>query len=978
MNKKKIIPLTILIISLFLANTVAAGKIGIIVNKHLYPSIQTSITMYINDIKNIEGKDVWLDGITFDESNDKKELRDSLRYYYGNDGLEGAILIGDLPMCDFLTDETHERDIFPCDLYYMDLNGTWTPEDLPDTHSGSKSAEIWISRLVCSVLTHYANQTEVQILKSYFDRVHLRMYGQDNQPSTYLIAGMYGEWPSLESENKSYLGYNSNNIESFRTYSDSTDPVFKEKWANALIAGKEYAYIYSHAGGLPYRHKFGYYIYHIYEDTTNCRFNNVYCCQNARYTTANMCGAYATDDKGLVSIGAAKSGSMRPGSYRPYNEPLGQGKSFGEAFRGWYNSEGLSSISWHYGMTVQGVGTLHIQPYDPPADNKAPTGLALSGQSINENAGANAFIGILSTTDPDAGQFHTYRLIYGDGDTDNDSFTITGDTLRANISFDYESQNTYSVRVRTIDNGTGNLWYEKAFTITINNVNEAPTALVLSNQSISENAGVNVTIGTFSSTDPEINQTHTYTLVGGTGDVDNGSFTISGNTVLAIISFDYETKSSYNIRVRTTDNGTGNLWFEETFTIAINNVNEAPTAVALSNHTINESAGANATVGAFSTTDPDTGQTYTYSLVTGTGSIDNASFTISGNTLLANTSFDYEVKNSYSIRVRTTDNGTGNLWYEEVFTVLVVNINEAPTALALTGQDINENAGANIPVGTLSSSDPDIGQTHTYTLVSGAGGIDNASFYISGNTLLANSSFDYETKNSYSIRVRTTDNGIPAQLCENVFTITVINVNETPFDIAVDNLAIREKYLGANIGNVTAADPDAGDTHTFTLDDTRFEIVSDILKLKQGVGLNYDIETAVPIQITVTDIGHLSFTKNFTVTVIDHTETTGLYSKHSFFVIPNPVIKQTGNKVTFIFNAGQIVSAELKIFDSVGNLVYESPPGAGMDGKFYWGLENKHGRIVGIGMYIVLLKVTETNGYKKTLKTFVGVKGITK
>ena len=113
MNKKIIIPLSILIISLFSANTFAAGKIGIIVNKHLYPSIQTSVDMYINDVKNIEGKDVWLNGTTFDESNDKKELRDSLSYYYSNDDLEGAILIGDLPMCDFLTDETFERDIFP-------------------------------------------------------------------------------------------------------------------------------------------------------------------------------------------------------------------------------------------------------------------------------------------------------------------------------------------------------------------------------------------------------------------------------------------------------------------------------------------------------------------------------------------------------------------------------------------------------------------------------------------------------------------------------------------------------------------------------------------------------------------------------------------------------------------------------------------------------------------------------------------------
>ena len=45
------------------------------------------------------------------------------------------------------------------------------------------------------------------------------------------------------------------------------------------------------------------------------------------------------------------------------------------------------------------------------------------------------------------------------------------------------------------------------------------------------------------------------------------------------------------------------------------------------------------------------GDTFTYSLVSGTGSTDNASFTISGNQLLTAASFDFEAKNSYSIRV---------------------------------------------------------------------------------------------------------------------------------------------------------------------------------------------------------------------------------------------------------------------------------------------------------------------------------------
>ena len=82
-------------------------------------------------------------------------------------------------------------------------------------------------------------------------------------------------------------------------------------------------------------------------------------------------------------------------------------------------------------------------------------------------------------------------------------------------------------------------------------------------------------------------------------------------------------------------------------------------------------------MGTFSTTDPDAGNTFTYTLVSGTGDTDNGSFTIGGNSLQTAAAFDYEVKNSYSIRVRTTDHG--GLSYEQAFTITVTDVNEAPT-----------------------------------------------------------------------------------------------------------------------------------------------------------------------------------------------------------------------------------------------------------------------------------------------------------
>ncbi|MBD2615472.1 hypothetical protein H6G94_30185 [Nostoc punctiforme FACHB-252] len=175
-----------------------------------------------------------------------------------------------------------------------------------------------------------------------------------------------------------------------------------------------------------------------------------------------------------------------------------------------------------------------------------------------------------------------------------------------------------------------------------------------------------------------------------------------------------------------------------------------------------------------STIDPDIGDTFTYSLVAGTGSTDNAAFSIVGNQLRINSSPNFEAKNSYSIRVRTTDQG--GLSFESPFTITINNVNEIPTAIALSASSINENVAANSVVANLSTIDPDIGDTFTYSLVPGTGSTDNAAFSIVGNQLRINNSPDFETKSSYSIRVRTTDQG--GLTFESPFTITVNDLAE--------------------------------------------------------------------------------------------------------------------------------------------------------------------------------------------------------
>jgi large repetitive protein len=236
------------------------------------------------------------------------------------------------------------------------------------------------------------------------------------------------------------------------------------------------------------------------------------------------------------------------------------------------------------------------------------------------------------------------------------------------------------------------------------------------------------------------------------------------------------------------------------FTVA---ANSAPTGLSLSASTVAENQPSGTAVGTFSSTDPDPGDTFTYSLVSGLGDADNTSFTIVGNALRTAATFDFETKSTYSIQVRTTDSA-GN-FLEETFTITVTDANEAPTDISLSTSSVPENKPAGTVVGTLSSTDPDAGDTFAYSLVAGTGSTDNASFSISGSDLQTAGPFDFETKTSYSVRVRSTDSG--GLTFEKAFTISVTNVNEAP-------LVVGDSYSGA-IGNtlavlgVTATGPSA-------------------------------------------------------------------------------------------------------------------------------------------------------------------------
>ena len=82
---------------------------------------------------------------------------------------------------------------------------------------------------------------------------------------------------------------------------------------------------------------------------------------------------------------------------------------------------------------------------------------------------------MLSTTDQDIDDIHTYSFVSGVGDADNTAFSISGDQLLINAVPDYEIQSSYNIRLASTD--ANGLSVEKAFSLTVNDITERIVSL---------------------------------------------------------------------------------------------------------------------------------------------------------------------------------------------------------------------------------------------------------------------------------------------------------------------------------------------------------------------------------------------------------------------------------------------------------------------------------------------------------------------
>ncbi len=275
----------------------------------------------------------------------------------------------------------------------------------------------------------------------------------------------------------------------------------------------------------------------------------------------------------------------------------------------------------------------------------------------------------------------------------------------------------------------------------------------------------------------------------------------------------------------------------------------APTEITVSNARVDENSAGGTLVGVLDAVDTDNKERFSFTLLDDAG----GRFAISGrgNIVVADgASLDFEDQQTHDIHVQVTDK-QGNT-YAEWITISLNDLaevpNTAPTDMEVSGNSVTEGAANGALVGVLTTTDPDAGETFTYTLLDSAGG----RFVIDGDRIeVGNSSLiDYETATSHDVTVQVTDSA--GHTYVETFTIDVQDS---------DGLAEQPPYIQALIRAVNGEAyyfwPDGDNSTTATT--ISFAILTDFPSYYDPANMPYtdyttgavDFDPLTAAQITV-------------------------------------------------------------------------------------------------------------------------------
>ncbi|MDL2403811.1 VCBS domain-containing protein [Rhizobium mayense] len=469
-------------------------------------------------------------------------------------------------------------------------------------------------------------------------------------------------------------------------------------------------------------------------------------------------------------------------------------------------------------ITVTVAGT-----NDAPVISSAETG------AVDEDGMLTAS-GQLSSTDADIGDAATWSIV-GNGDGSYGTLTL-GEDGQWSYALDNDAaqglkagetaQEIFTVKVIDASGASDT----QTVTVTVSGANDVPVISGTETGSVEED-GTLTASGTLASTDADIGDTASWSIVGSSegqyGSLvlgDDGAWTYTlDNAATQELKAGDTAQEIFTIQV--TDSAGASM--TQTVIVTVSGTNDTPVISGAETGSVQEDT-ALAASGTLTSADADIGDTASWSVV-GSSNGSHGSLTLDGDG-----SWSYALDNDAAQGLRAGETAQDIFTVEvtdasgafdtQIVTVTITGTNDAPVISGTETGSVQED-GTLSASGALTVTDPDIGDTAAWSIV-GAGdghygslilGEDGAWTYTLDNDTAQGLKAGETAQEIFTVKVTDAEGASDTQ----TITVTVTGTNDAPVISGTETGAVQEDETLTAAGRLTALDPDVGDSASWSV-----------------------------------------------------------------------------------------------------------------------------------------------------------------
>nr|WP_280529685.1 cadherin domain-containing protein [Novosphingobium aerophilum] len=552
---------------------------------------------------------------------------------------------------------------------------------------------------------------------------------------------------------------------------------------------------------------------------------------------------------------------------------------------------------------------------DAPRNLQTKTGqpIALAESAAASPIQLGALVAEFTATDPE-GEAIRYSLLNNAGGR----FALSSDgklTVADPVRIDFETGAAQTITVRATD--ASGAATDQLIQVTLTDVNEANSLPATYAFGVNENVPIGTAVGAVAAVDLDTTgslfaQQRYAFLVGGAASATSadGRYAINAVTgqitTAAALNFEAGTPSQvYTVIARDNAGNAGYLQAQSAVTIGIRDVNEANSLPATYAMSVAENRAIGTVVGSIAATDLDTAgsafaQQRYYFLVGGAVSATSADgrYRISDTSgqITTNAALNFEAGTTsaaYTVVARDNAGATGFNQAQSTVTIAITDVNEANSLPATYAMTVNENVAIGTAVGTVTATDLDtagslFAQQRYFFLVSGAASANSADgrYTINATTgqITTRAALNFEAGTpsaAYTVIARDNAGNAGFIQAQSTVTIGINDLNEAPTSLnwtpLVTSVAERDRVASGvarpaiDLGTLSVSDPDTAGlpsaSYTWSVSDTRFEVINNTLRLKQDASLDFEAATSVVVTLTATDRTGAPFTISRAITI---------------------------------------------------------------------------------------------------------------